>query len=234
MVAPLGLIRRVMKCTNQSLNSMLGEVIDITEFSEMPNSLLMYGPKLQAAYMNFFQPGDRIIVLGTGKGKEVRDTHTWVDSLMRCHILTYFVGLCLKHAMKHGPLEIPFKDGVVGSIVSIGLVRCQVKTIAAGFVKGTMLCRTKDGEEELNHYLLQMSLNVPGKTESVNMYAELTGEQLLPTSSAIAFFPENRTPKRYKNLQPVMPLSIDDDAYVAVIGGNLDYIFQQLKSARFL
>ena len=183
--------------------------------------------------MGYFKDGDIIITLGTTRGEEIRETHEWLDHLMRCQVYTYFVGLSLQTIITRETLEIRFQGGVVGRISRVAHVRCQVDTIPAGIIKNNMLVRTKS--DELNHYLLELTLEMSSGAEKT-MLVELTPRQLSPPlSKEIDYFPGNRVPERYKNLQNPMPLSFDYDAYIMLMGdGGLDYISHQLGAARFL
>ena len=230
----LPLIARVKRCVQQSMNRETGPVLGEVVFPAMPNSLLLMGRHFQERYMGWFKDGDIIVVFGTTKGKEIRETHEWVDHLMRCQMYTYFVGLSLQSVMTREPLEIRFQDGVTGRISRVAHVRCKVDTIPAGIIKDNMLVRMKDPEEDLNHYLLELSLDTPSGKNTI--LVELTPRQLSPPlPKDIDFFPGNRVPARYKNLQVSIQISIEDDAYIMLMGdGGLDYISQQLKAAWFL
>ena len=215
------------------MNHLSGPVLDEVVFPTMPNALLLTPRHFQEAYMGYFKDGDIIITLGTTRGEEIRETHEWLDHLMRCQVYTYFVGLSLQTIITRETLEIRFQGGVVGRISRVAHVRCQVDTIPAGIIKNNMLVRTKS--DELNHYLLELTLEMSSGAEKT-MLVELTPRQLSPPlSKEIDYFPGNRVPERYKNLQNPMPLSFDYDAYIMLMGdGGLDYISHQLGAARFL
>ena len=235
MANALPLITKVKTCVQQSLNHLSGPVLGgEVIFPVMPPVLLISSQQFQKQYMSYFTNGDTIVVLGTTKGGEIRKTHEWLEDFMRCQMYTYFVGLSLQTIMAREPLEIRFQGGVVGRISHVAQVRCQVDTISAGIIKDNMLVR-KMQPDELNHYLLELTLEMSSGAEKT-MLVELTPRQLSPpVSKGVDYFQKNRVPERYKNLQTPIPLSINDDAYINLIGdGGVEYILKQLQNARFL
>ena len=230
----LPLIAKARTCVLQSMNHLTGPVLGgVVVFPAMPNGLLLTPRHFQETYMGYFNDGDTIVTFGTSKGEEIRETHEWLDHFMRCQMYTYFVGLSLQTIMVREPLEIRFQGGVTGSISRVAHVRCQVDTIPAGIIKHNMLFRTKS--DELNHYLLELTLQMSSGGEKT-MLVELTPRQLSPPlPKEIDYFPGNRVPDRYKNLQTPIPLSSEGDSYTMLMGdGGLDYITHQLTAARFL
>ena len=126
--------------------------------------------------------------------------------------------------------------GVLGTVVAVDQVRCRTQIRRVAIVKPAqdfMMVNTK-GDDVDNHYLLQLSLVVEGKPHPLTMYVELTGDQLVDASPTISFFMKNQLPDKYKNVGEAISLSLDGDAYVQLIGGDVDYVLHQLKSARFL
>ena len=230
----LSLIARAKTCVQQSMNHLSGPLlVGEVVFPIMPNSLLLTPRHFQEAYMGYFNDGDIIVTFGTTKGEEIRETHEWLDHFMRCQMYTYFVGLSLQTIMAREPLEIRFQGGVVGRISRVAHVRCQVDIIPAGIIKKNMLVRTKS--DEINHYILELTLEMSSGAD-MTLLVELTPQQLSPPlSKEIDYFPGNRVPERYKNLQTPISLSIEDDAYTMLMGeGGLDYISRQLTTARLL
>ena len=232
------LIQQISTCARQCLNNLMGNVVEIVTYPNQPhafNALLL--SETRNRVLGLLADGDTIVVLATDRGSEILEgDRAYLSGLMRCQLLTYFIGICLMDAMKQRDITFRFAGGVVGKVVAVNQVRCRTKirrTVIAKPDRDFMMVHTK-GDDVDNHYLLQLSLVVDGKSHPLIMYVECTGDQLDDTSPTLSFFMKNQLPIKYKNVGEPIPPSLDGDAYLQLIDGNVSYVLSQLKSARFL